>query len=323
MDSMLGFKQFIVEMAGEKRAFQTSANEAEGMLVRHIVLGWSRNPPKNIAKYIGNTETEKDDNRASRISNFIHETIKRNFDKNHSRESSESYDTGTSKKLAGETREQLGIPNFKAGRRIEDAVITSNNNHYLLDLKMSGKHSNGSFPSLKTNKIYSGISLSKDKNGKTIVKPRKNIVPNTHPVNQKDTLPVHINSLHKHFSSLDHNAKEKIVKELFNSHEETPKNVKKLQVIDGVGGTRIYDSDDVWNHFNEKFKPTSYSSEVSGLNKKIYAHNGAGEKMHISTVGVKHKRPSAGEQLDFNIRHHLSDKLSEKYGYKPLAYLEH
>ena len=52
MTNMLEFKQFVLEMAGEKRAFQTSANKVEGMLIKHIVLGGSKNPPKNIAKYI-------------------------------------------------------------------------------------------------------------------------------------------------------------------------------------------------------------------------------------------------------------------------------
>lgn len=313
MVTMLGFRQFIVEMAGQKKAFDANANDAEGILVRHIVYGGSG----------ASDETKNDNNRASRISKFIHKTIKEKFDTNYSPRTENSYDTGTSKKIAGETRKALKIHNFMAGRRIEDAVISSNNKHYLLDLKMSESHSNGSFPSLKTNKIYSGVDVSKDTKGKTVIKPRKNIVPDTHPIDQKNTLSEHIKSLHNHFESLDHNGKESIVKELMNSHEKTPENVKKLQVIDGVNGTKIYDSDETWKYFNDNFKPKSYSSEVIGNNKKIYAHNDNGDRIHICSVSVKHRRPSKGSQLDFNLKHHLADNLSQKYGYKPLAQLKH
>ena len=304
MDTMLGFKEFIVEMATKQNAFSTNAKNAEGILIKNIQSGQS-----------SEKHSPMDNSRAERIKSLIHETIKKK-DASHPQFPLAVYDTSTSS-----PRTKLKISNYSSGRRVEDAIISSGGRHYLLDLKMGPRGTGANFSAKTVNSIYSGIEDRKKRYDEQ--KPNKELVSHKHPIASADKKSNNVKSLNTHFDNSSHEERERIVKVLLNHHERTPKDVTKYHITDDDSGTRIYDSDKTWQHFNNHFKPIRYSSDVSGNTKKIYAHNENGNKIHIASVGVKYNNKKRSDVLDYNVKHYLSQNLEKSYGYKPLAHLYH
>jgi len=292
---MMRFKQFISERTRSRRAFIKPAREVEPLVISKIQKGQSSDDHK---------QHPMDIDRAQRINNFINNTLG-TIGVNPSKITSIStYDT-SGRGAAKSARKKLGIEG--AGRHAEDVAISvgmgKQQNHYLLDFKLGPRGTGFNGYSKSTSQIY---GLPKQ-------------LPQT--LERGESKAPVSKMMADHFNSQSHEQKQNIVKGLLNIPDKVPSNVRRLQIQDSTQGTKIFDSDDVWKHFQTKFKPTSYRAEMSGTTHKIIAKNDNGEELHIASVSPKHER-STSNFLNYNVKHYLTQNL-ESRGLSPLAHLVH
>lgn len=292
---MMRFKQFLFEKSKSTRAFIQPARKVEPLVISTIQKGQSS----------GEEEYHQMDvNRAERIHHFIHNTIGSMGVDPNKITSISTYDT-SGRGAAKVARKKLGIEG--AGRHAEDIAMSvgmgKKNIHYLLDFKLGPRGTGFNGYSKSTSNIYK--------------------MPTELPQNLEKTqskTPIS-KMMADHFNNQPHEQKEQIVKGLLNIPDKVPSNVKRLQIQDSNQGTKIFDSDEIWKHFTQKFKPSSYRAEMSGTTHKIIAKNDNGEEIHVASVSPKHER-SNSTFLNYNIKHYLTQNL-ESRGLNPLAHLVH
>lgn len=287
------FKQFLAEKT--RRAFIKPALHVEPLVISTIQRGQSSQDESHHPM---------DTQRAARIQGFINDTLGKIGVNPKTLTSMSTYDV-SGRGAAKAARSKLNIQG--AGRHAEDIIISTesgkNKKHFLLDFKLGPRGTGFNGYAKSTSQIY-GLKKQLPQN-----LPRES---SKQPITQ---------TMADHFNSQSHNNKEKIVKGLLNVPDKVPSNVRRLQIQDSTQGTKIFDSDEVWNHFTNHFKPTSYRAEVTGNTHRIIAKNDAGEEMHVASIAPKHER-SGSDWLNYNIKHYLTQNLEAK-GLKPLAHLVH
>ena len=286
MDSMLGFKQFIVEMANP----WSSGKEGEKQIISALA-------------------GEKAHPRAEKISNEIKKKYGIPND-----DSSIIDLTKENPQTIHTIRTAMGVGSNKFNRPTEDGIVSYGDKHLLVDIKTGKNTSIGSLPR-QTLTQYERSTQSPN-----IPKKTKEYGEAGQPEREKVA-----QTLTGHFNGLGHEEQINYVKHVLNVSSPLEKGVKHVQVIDNGNVTEFHHPHEVWDHFmNNVYKPgeTTFTAERNGQSKSVYANNGD-KRTHLYTVGVK---PAGGGErgnvLNFNVKGYLHKNL-KPYGYTPAHTIKH
>jgi len=293
MDSMLGFKQFIVEMANP----WPSGKEGEKQIISALA-------------------GEKAHPRAEIISN----EIKKKYGITN-----DSSIVDLAKKNPQTTRiVKTGMGIGSKSRPTEDAIVSYGeyggaklayrSRHLQVDIKTGKNTSIGSLPrqtltQYERSTQSPNIPKKTKEYGEAGQSERKKVA----------------QTLTGHFNGLGHEEQINYVKHVLNVSSPLEKGVKHVQVIDNGNVTEFHHPHEVWDHFmNNVYKPgeTTFTAERNGQSKSVYANNGD-KRTHLYTVGVK---PAGGGErgnvLNFNVKGYLHKNL-KPYGYTPAHTIKH
>lgn len=293
MDSMLGFKKFIVEMANP----WPSGKEGEKQIISALAGEKAHPRAKKIADEIKKKYGITNDS-------SITDVTKKN--------------PQTTKKI------KTGMGIGSKLRPTEDAIVSYGeyggaklayrSRHLQVDIKTGENTSIGSLPR-QTLTQYERSTQSPN-----IPKKTKEYGEAGKPEREKVA-----QTLTDHFNGLGHEEQINYVKHVLNVSAPLKKGVEHVQVIDNGNVTEFHHPHEVWNHFmNNVYKPgeTTFTAERNGQSKSVYANNG-NKRIRLYTVGVKPAgSKERGNVINFNVKGHLHKNL-RKYGYAPAHIIKH
>ena len=298
MAKMLGFKQFIVEMAERARAF-LNATEAE----KHIVSALGT-PHK------GSTPAEE---RANRIAQFVHN----NTGIHPSNLISIGATDVTSPEHAKNTRQRFN--HDSDSHPVEDFVTHThhegeNEESSFIDLKAGSSPSGGSYGGKKLSSVIGIDSKAVPSN-----------LPRSKPDKIKVSKDIH-DHLEQHFTN--NNSDHEMVRRILNvgKDKEEKLNRNEYLLVDNSKGTTLHNKASAFEHLQSLNPTYSVSRTPMGQTTSVHAHfthpeTGEKTKMQIAAIGVKHTSAS-GENITYNIKHQWLNNM-KKTGYVPHAELEH
>jgi len=293
MDSMLGFKQFIVEMANP----WPSGSEGEKQIISALAGEEAHPRAKKIANEIKKKYGITDDSSITDL-------------------------TTTNPQTTHTIR--AGMGRGSKSRPTEDAIISYGeyggaklayrSRHLQVDIKTGENNSIGSLPR-QTLTQYERSTQSPN-----IPKKTKGYGGDGKPERKKVA-----QTLTGHFNGLGHEEQINYVKHVLNVSSPLEKGVQHVQVIDNGNVTEFHHPHEVWNHFmNNVYKPgeTTFTAERNGQSKSVYANNGD-KRIHLYTVGVKAAgSKERGNVIDYNVKGYLHKNL-KPHGYTPAHTIEH
>ena len=299
MDSMLGFKQFIVEMSKRAPDF-TNAREAEKLIVSAI-----RNPHK------GSTAGEE---RANRIAKFVQNNVGKIRLSNL-----KSIGATDVRSLAHAKNTRQRFNHDSDSHPVEDFVTHTHHEgedeeSSFIDSKAGSSPSGGSYGGKKLSSVI-GID-SKD-------------VPSNLPRSKSHKIKVS-RDIHDHLEQhfTNNNSDHEMVRRILNvgKDKEGKLNRNEYLLVDNSKGTTLHNKASAFEHLQSLNPTYSVSRSPMGQTTSIHAHfthpeTGEKTKMQISAIGVKHTSAS-GENITYNIKHQWLNNM-KKTGYVPHAELEH
>ena len=299
MDSMLGFKQFVVEMAKRASAF-SNAREAENLIVSAI-----RNPHK------GPTAGEE---RANRIAKFVQNNIGEIHPSNL--KSIGATDV-TSPEHAKNTRQRFN--HDSDSHPVEDFVTHihhegENDESSFIDLKAGSSPSGGS---------YGGKKIS------SVINIDNKAVPSNLPRSKTEKIKVS-KDIHDHLNQhfTNNNSDHEMVRRILNvgKNKEGKLNRNEYLLVDNSKGTTLHNKASAFEHLQSLNPTYSVSRTPMGQTTSVHAHfthpeTGEKTKIQIAAIGVKHTS-AIGENITYNIKHQWLNNM-KKTGYVPHAELEH
>lgn len=301
MDGMLGFKQFIVEMAKRASAF-SNAREAENLIVSAI-----RNPHK------GSTAGEE---RANRIAKFVHN----NTGIRPSNLISIGATDVISPKHAENTREKHG--HDSDSNPVEDIILNAKHEggdekSIFIDLKSGTSPSAGSYGPAKIKSVIGSeenfpSSLGRQKEER-----------------REQAKRIH-NHLRTHFESGDLESHHETVRRILNvgKDKQGELNRNEYLLVDNSKGTVLHHKASAFEHLMGK-KPIRYSTNLSrdGQTVSLHGHfehpeTGREMKVQLAAIGVK-PVGAKGRSIVYNVKHQWLNNMRRKLDYVPHAELDH
>ena len=294
MDKMLGFKQFIVEMANP----WSSGQEGEKQIISALAGEPAHPRAKKIADEIKKKYGITNDSSIVDLAKENPQTVRI-------------------------LKKGMGLGSISR-RPTEDAILSYGKyggaksayrtKHLQVDIKTGESTSIGSLPR-QTLTQYERSTQSPN-----IPKKTKEYGESGKPEREKVA-----QTLADHFNGLGHEEQINYVKHVLNVSSPLKKGVEHVQVIDNDNVTEFHHPHEVWNHFmNNVYKPgeTTFTAERKGQSKSVYANNG-NIRVPLYTVGVKPAGSGRrGNALNFNVKGHLHKNLRE-YGYVPAHVINH
>lgn len=302
MDSMLGFKQYIIEMTERSKHFK-NAKEAEKLIVS--ALG---TPHK------GSTAGEE---RANRIAKFVQDKIGKVNPQNLEHVGATDVRNQTH---ARKTRKKKN--HDSDSHPVEDFVLHTKHEgedeeSSFIDLKTGSSPSSGSYGPAKIKSVIG----SKEKFPSSLDRQKKE--------RREQAKRIH-NHLRTHFESGDLESHHETVRRILNigKDEQGKLNRDEYLLVDNSKGTVLHNKASAFEHLMGK-KPIRYSTALSrdGQTVSLHGHfehpkTGREMKVQLAAIGVKHVG-ATGRSIVYNIKHQWLNNMRRKLDYVPQAELKH